>query len=320
MRHSVRNSTVTLAVPTKKTGRHIASPNAGRNAIDLSYYVIVYNILIKTKSFNASRNLFFPKKDLRKEKIMQESNQVASSQLTQRMDPEHAFQFNCFPGVPCFTKCCQDINIVLTPYDVLRLKRALGISSDEFLDKYAVVIPHPKRLIPLVMLKMNEEDKKCPFVKANGCTVYPDRPWPCRMYPLNMNDDGTFSLLTDISRCRGLDEKEVLRIGEWLVEQGIIPYDEMNTLFSTVTSPLQAQDLDIDNPDIGSMVFMALYNLDRFRDFIFGSTFLERFDVEPERIEKIRRDDVELFKFGIDWIKFGLFGQILFQVKDQGRG
>ena len=94
----------------------------------------------------------------------------------------------------------------------------------------------------------------------------------------------------------------------------------MNTLFSTITSPLQAQDLDIDNPDIGKMVFMALYNLDRFREFVFGSTFLQRFDVDSVRVEKIKRDDLELLKLSIDWIKFGLFGQKLFQVKDRRQG
>ncbi|MBU2497345.1 MAG: YkgJ family cysteine cluster protein [Proteobacteria bacterium] len=237
--------------------------------------------------------------------------------MTQRMDPEHSFEFNCYPGVPCFTQCCEDINIVLTPYDVLRLKRAIAVSSGEFLDKYAIVIPRQKRLIPLVMLKMNEGDKKCPFVTNAGCAIYSDRPWPCRMYPLDMNEDGTFGLITKASRCLGLNEKEGWRIAEWLVAQGIVPYDEMNALFSTITSPLQAGDLDIDNPNIAKMVFMGLYNLDRFRDFVFGSTFLERFDVDSVRIEKIKRDDTELLKFAIDWIKFGLLGQKLFQVKEK---
>jgi hypothetical protein len=204
---------------------------------------------------------------------------------------------------------------VLTPYDVIRLKTALGLSSDEFLDQYTIIVPKKDRLIPLVVLKMNEGDKRCPFVSPEGCVVYEDRPWACRMYPLDTNDDGTFRLITDASRCLGLQEKEAWRIGEWLVEQGIVPYDEMNTLLSSLTAPLQAQDLDVDNPEIHKMVFMALYNLDRFRDFVFKSSFLDRFEVDAARIEKIKRDDVELLKFGIDWIKFGLFGQKLFKVR-----
>ena len=82
-------------------------------------------------------------------------------------------------------------------------------------------------------------------------------------------------------------------------------------------SPLQAQDLDIENPDIEKMVFMALYNLDRFRDFIFKSTFLKRLDVPEERVSGIEKSDEELLKLGIDWVKFGLLGEKLFYVKNQ---
>lgn len=246
---------------------------------------------------------------------MPENNEKNKS--PQRWDAENVLRFDCSPGVPCFTRCCQDVTIALTPYDVLRLKNALRISSSEFLDKYAIMIPKEKRLIPLVILKMNKEDKRCPFVTDQGCSVYADRPWSCRMYPLDMDEDGTFHLIAEESRCLGLQEKQPWRIGDWLVEQGIIPFDEMNSLFAEITAPLQAQDLAIDNPKINKMVFMALYNLDRFRDFVFSSTFLERFEVEPARIEKIKRKDDELLKFAFDWIKFGIFGQILFKVKPE---
>jgi hypothetical protein len=100
------------------------------------------------------------------------------------------------------------------------------------------------------------------------------------------------------------------------MEQGVPVYDEMNTLLSQVTAPLRAQELDIDNPKINQMTFMAMYNLDKFRDFVLKSTFLDRFDVDRVRVEKIKRSDAELLKFGIDWIKFGIFGQKVFRVKD----
>ena len=50
-----------------------------------------------------------------------------------RLTSGSPFKFSCSPGISCFTECCQDVSIVLTPYDVLRLKNCLGISSDEFL-------------------------------------------------------------------------------------------------------------------------------------------------------------------------------------------
>jgi Fe-S-cluster containining protein len=248
---------------------------------------------------------------------MTQINPRTHKDQSQRMEPDQGFRFNCSPGVPCFTQCCRDVTIALTPYDVLRLKKGLGISSYEFLEKYTIIIPKEKRLIPLVILKMNEGNKRCPFVSKDGCVVYEDRPWPCRMYPLDMNDDGTFHLITDASRCSGLEEKDEWRIGEWLVAQGIVPYDEMNAAFSQITVPLSTQELDIDNPDISKMVFMALYNIDKFREFVFKSTFLERFHVDPVVVEKIKRSDAELLKFGFDWIKFGIFGQKLFQIKKE---
>lgn len=233
------------------------------------------------------------------------------------MESVHPFQFSCNPGVSCFTQCCQDVTIVLTPYDVLRLKNGLKISSGEFLDAYAMMIPKKGRLIPLVVLQMNEGDKRCPFVSKEGCMVYNDRPWPCRMYPLDMNNDGTFSLITNSEQCRGLEEKKTWKISDWLEDQEIDPYEEMNEYLSSLTIQLQSQPLDIDNPGIQQMTTMALYNLDKFREFVFQSSFLDRLEVEEEIIGKIKEDDHELLKFAFEWIKFGLFGKKVFWVKDK---
>lgn len=248
---------------------------------------------------------------------MNEQDLKQKEEMGLRMDPEHVFKFKCSQNVSCFTQCCQDVTIVLTPYDVLRLKNGLKISSDQFVDDYTIIRPQPKRLIPLVFLKMNDQDKRCPFVRQKGCSVYQDRPWACRMYPLDMNDDGTFRLIIDASRCLGLKEEGTWTIYEWLIDQGIIPYDEMNDLFSEITSPLRAQELEIENPDIAKMTFMALYNLDKFRNFVFNSSFLDRFDVDPIKIIKLIKSDENLLKFAFDWIKFGIFGQKVLRVKQQ---
>ncbi len=55
-----------------------------------------------------------------------------------RLGPDDSIHFRCGKGLDCFTCCCQDVSIVLTPYDVLRMKRSLGVSSSEFLDKYTI--------------------------------------------------------------------------------------------------------------------------------------------------------------------------------------
>ena len=235
----------------------------------------------------------------------------------ERMDADHVFQFSCSPGLACFTQCCQDVTIVLTPYDVLRMKNGLGITADEFLDKYTLILSKEKRLIPLVLLKMGDQDKKCPLVTEKGCSIYEDRPWPCRMFPLDVNDDGTFRIIADRTRCLGLSSSEKWPISEWLIDQGIAIYEQMNDLFAQVTTPLQATDLDIDNPKIYQMTFMALYNLDKFREFVFKSSFLDKFEVDQTTVEKIKRSDIELLKFSFEWVKFGIFGQKTFAVRQR---
>lgn len=262
----------------------------------------------------------FPEESHQERNIMKET--VKKKEFgSHRMAPEHSFTFNCSPGVSCFTQCCQDVTIVLTPYDLLRMKNRLQMSSDEFLETYTIVIPRQKRLIPMVVLKMNQEDKRCPFVTQDGCSIYTDRPWPCRMYPLSTEGDGTFEITAGADKCKGLEQDIQWKIETWLDKQGIKPYDEMNELLSTITIPLQVHESEIENPQIAKMVFMCLYNLNKFKEFVYESSFLNRFEVEdPERIEKAKEDDVELLKLSIDWIKFGIFGEKLFWIKENARG
>ncbi len=44
--------------------------------------------------------------------------------------------FKCHKEVSCFTQCCRGIKITLTPYDIVRMKNRLALSSTEFLAIY----------------------------------------------------------------------------------------------------------------------------------------------------------------------------------------
>jgi hypothetical protein len=45
------------------------------------------------------------------------------------------------------------------------------------------------------------------------------------------------------------------------------------------------------------------------------SSFLNRFEVDDEVIEKIRTDDEALLDFGFDWLRFSLFGEKTIKIK-----
>ena len=243
-----------------------------------------------------------------------------------RLGADDKFKFACHPGVSCFNNCCADVNIFLTPYDVLRLKNHLGISSQEFLDKYTQLVADRSQQLPAVQLVMTEtETKHCHFVDfEKGCSVYENRPWSCRMYPVGQaspkeqegRDDEKFFFLLQEEICKGFEEGKTWTIAEWMKNQGVSEYDEFGELFKEVMfhdffeqgKVLTAQKID--------MFFLACYNVDRFKDFIFDTTFLKRFDVDPSRLEKIKTDDEELLKFSFDWIRFSMFGDKTLQVRE----
>src|SRR5208282_1519120 len=67
-----------------------------------------------------------------------------------------------------------------------------------------------------------------------------------------------------------------------------------------------------DNPELLTadklaMFYMAAYDLDRFRRFVFDNRFLERIDVHEARIDALRGEDEELLEFAMDWLAFSLF-------------
>jgi hypothetical protein len=51
------------------------------------------------------------------------------------------------------------------------------------------------------------------------------------------------------------------------------------------------------------MAFMATYNIDRLRDFLFQSSFLKRYKIKSAILKKLKTDDVQLMKFGFEWVK-----------------
>lgn len=245
-----------------------------------------------------------------------------------RLTEDSIFSFNCHHGLSCFNDCCGDVNIFLTPYDIIRLKNNLGITSGEFLKKYTISPFDQNLRYPVVLLKMQENERKtCHFVSKDGCTVYSDRPWACRMYPLGMATPGenagelneNFYFLLKESVCKGFEEDRKLSVADWIKDQGIAEYDEMGQGFKEITTDrrlLEAKEVD---PRKLEMLYMVFYDIDKFREFVFGSTFLQKFDVEKERQAKIKEDDVELLKFGYDWLKFAFFGAPTMTIAGQVR-
>ena len=241
-----------------------------------------------------------------------------TNQSESLLDPltDHMFSFRCHKGMECFTRCCADLNLPLTPYDILRLKNRLGLASDEFLLHHTETRFNAHPRFPMVMLKMRSEDTKCPFVTAEGCRVYSDRPGACRIYPIGRasmkvgHEKGArekFFVVRE-KHCLGFREKRAWTVEEWSADQGLDQYNAMNDLWLDIISSHRSLGPEKEITPKLQMFFMGSYNLDKFRKFVFGSRFLQRFDVASETIEKLTRDDEDLLSFAIKWLKFSLFG------------
>lgn len=241
-----------------------------------------------------------------------------------RMGMDSRFCFRCHKGVPCFNECCRDVNIFLTPYDIIRLKNRLGMTSEEFIKKYTITPFDQNLKYPILLLKMEDDDKKsCPFVAEEGCAVYSDRPWACRMYPLGLaspkeghqteKDDFYFLLKEEV--CRGFAEDNEQSVKEWIEDQEIDLYNRIGRGFKEITLHSYFQEGKDLSPKKMEMFFMVCYNIDKFRDFIFSSSFLDKFEIDEKLPQKLKEDDVALLEFGYDWLKFALFGEKTMTIK-----
>jgi hypothetical protein len=62
---------------------------------------------------------------------------------------------------------------------------------------------------------------------------------------------------------------------------------------------------------------MASYDIDKFRRFIFESSFLDVIDTEE--VEKIKADEIALMKFGFKYLKYVLILEETLKVKEEYR-
>jgi Fe-S-cluster containining protein len=243
-----------------------------------------------------------------------------------RIEDGDAFSFRCYPGIGCFNRCCRNLNLFLYPYDVIRLKQALDISADEFLEKYVDVVLRPANYFPDVLLRMSEDDEKtCRFLTPSGCSMYPDRPDTCRTFPIEQGILYDTAGKKDISVyffkppefCLGQYENDEWTISTWTGDQEAEQYHRMTVGWAELKRLFQTDPWGREGPQ-GSkakMAFMAIYNADRFREFVFQSSFLKRYKVKTAILKKLKADDVDLLKFGFEWVKLFLWGMKSKQIR-----
>jgi len=244
----------------------------------------------------------------------------ADSPVQPTMLPENApLQFRCHRDIKCWNACCSNIDIPLTPYDILRLKKRLNLSSGEFLKQYSVPFEMDKDGMPGVKLKAVEGGSACQFMKPEGCGVYEDRPTACRYYPvalLTMRrsdeffDRSAYALVKE-SHCLGHFENKTQTIEEYRTEQGVDEYDQKAHGWRQLVVKRKSAGPAIGKPTPVSnqLFFMASYDIDRFRAFVMSPSFNETYSIPVEQMAALVADDEALLEFGVSFLRHTLFGE-----------
>ncbi len=242
-------------------------------------------------------------------------------------DGSKTIQFQCRKGIACWNACCSNIDISLTPYDILRLKRRLGITSNDFLLHYTLPYEMEQNGIAGVKLRPVENGTACRFMTPEGCGVYGDRPTACRYYPVALlsmrkqdeyTDTQSYALVKE-EHCLGHDEPREITIDAYRKEQGLEEYDELARGWRQLILKKKSSGPSVGKPSKRSLqlYFMVCYDLDTFRSFVTSEGFNELYDLPAEETGKILAGETELMLFGFRFLRQVLFGENSIALKQE---
>jgi uncharacterized protein len=229
------------------------------------------------------------------------------------LDLDGRFQFHCHAGLSCFNRCCQNPTVILKPYDILRLRRRLGLTSTAFLERYTTRIREDTSRLDLVLLDIDKAGGGgCPFLGAAGCSVYEDRPAACRLFPIIQGsrlkkdgiEDSYFCKRLDF--CQGLGAGPEWTLAQWRADQELEPYDVLNRAWLEIILKRGALKPSTDDARGPAQFYLAAYDLDKFRGFVFGTPLLQTFEIPANVAAVLQKNDLALLRFGYTYLKMVL--------------
>lgn len=245
------------------------------------------------------------------------------------LDLDSEIQFHCHRNISCFNACCKNIDITITPYDIIRLKRRFNMTSSEWVNRFTMPFPMDGHDMPGLKLSTKPGSSACIFLDEEGCNVYEDRPAACRYYALGSmgvrkqggdNVEDLYFIVRE-EHCKGHDEPRRLTVREYLEEQGIFEYDENNRQWRDVVLKKRSSGPTVGRPSTRSLQLfdMCSYDIDNFRAFFNSRGFDEVFDMSADEKQSLSEDEDKLFQFSCRFLKQVLFGEMSIPVKADAR-
>lgn len=226
---------------------------------------------------------------------------------------DSSFRFHCHEGLACFNQCCRAPTIILSPYDILRLKQCLGLTSGELLERYTLPGTEELSNLPLVFIDAySSPEGGCPFVGPAGCTVYAHRPAACRLFPITMGSGLTPQGVADyyfcrkLDYCRGFAGEVEWTVAAWQANQGFAEYDRGRRDWLEILVRQAGSRVD---DRVQELVATIAYDPDRFRQAIFAPRFLPALALADQTLENLRNDDLAFLQFSYSYLKSILFAE-----------
>ena len=125
--------------------------------------------------------------------------------------------------------CCRQKVVTLSPYDVLRLARAGGITTRQAIDRYTIRRGS--------ILKFTD-DGACAALEGARCGIHRGRPLACRLYPLGIErikepDSEKFAMLEPAAGSLGVYGVDG-DVNDFLDTQGAGPYLKANARYASL--------------------------------------------------------------------------------------
>jgi len=239
---------------------------------------------------------------------------------------ENTFRFNCHKGIACFNKCCENADILLSPWDIVRIARHFGLRTREAIDRYTEDFEMDGQGMPGLKLKRKAGSSSCIHLTPEGCGIYADRPVSCRYYALgsvamrkkDSSEVEESYVRVKESYCLGHNEPQEQTIAEYRQAQGVEPYDAANRAWRDIVLKKRSSGPTVGKAPVRSyeLFFLASYDLDGFRAFALSDKFAATFVVDADAREAIETDDVACLAFAMRFLRQSLFGEITIEVRE----
>lgn len=198
--------------------------------------------------------------------------QIAENFDNMTIGVDEIFRFSCKQCGKC---CTEREDIILSPFDLFRASKKLGMTPDEFVKEYCdSYVGHTSKMI-IVRLMPRGSNRRCPLLKDRKCSIHDAKPTLCAMFPIGRGFklDASKPVAEQISaeaikfifngaHCGNAEEHTVR---EWLASFGIPIEDEFfiewQKTIAEIGDATRYAEKVCSKEEVLNLIYTAIYGL-----------------------------------------------------------